>query len=115
TPGQYPLQINIADDSAVQQVPEHHPRVIIHAGSGGYSTARRWDAANFAAVANALHQQHNAQIILVGTADDNTDAVLRDVTVPYTDLSGQTTLASLYSLLKTADLFVGADSGVMHL
>ena len=44
--------------------------IVIHPGSGGYSLARRWDAAQFAALADALHQQYDAQIVLVGGIND---------------------------------------------
>ncbi len=89
--------------------------IALHAGSGGYSRARRWDAASFAAVANALHHEYGAQIVLVGGKGDDTAAVQAALTVPALDISGQTTLPQLAGVLSQADLFIGADSGVMHL
>ena len=91
------------------------PLVVIHPGSGGYSPARRWDPASFAAVADALHARYGARIVLVGTADDHADAVRAHMAHAPLDLSGRTTLGELAALLREADLFVGADSGVMHL
>lgn len=91
------------------------PRVVIHAGSGGYSRARRWDPAAFAAVAEALHAERGARIILVGGADDDGAAVRAALRVPALDLTGRTTLPELAGVLAAADLFIGADSGVMHL
>lgn len=91
------------------------PRVIIHPGSGGYSLARRWDPANFGVVANSLHETCGAQIVIVGTAADNTPAVRAHMVPPPLDLTDQTTLAQLAAVLSRADLFIGADSGVMHL
>jgi heptosyltransferase-2 len=91
------------------------PCIAIHAGSGGYSLARRWDAASFAAVADALSQQHNARIFFVGGKGDDTASVLTHMQQPALDLSGQTTLAQLYAFLSRCTLFIGADSGVMHL
>ncbi len=89
--------------------------IALHAGSGGYSRARRWDAASFAAVANTLHHEYGAQIVLVGGKGDDTAAVQAALTVPALDISGQTTLPQLAGVLSQADLFIGADSGVMHL
>ncbi|MBN1287940.1 MAG: WecB/TagA/CpsF family glycosyltransferase [Anaerolineae bacterium] len=91
------------------------PVVVIHPGSGGYSPARRWDPASFAAVADALHERHGARIVLVGTADDDTAAVRAHMAHTPLDLADQTSLGQLAALLARADLFVGADSGVMHL
>jgi heptosyltransferase-2 len=45
-------------------------RVVIHAGSGTYSTARRWEPEHFAAVADALHTESGAQIVLVGGTNE---------------------------------------------
>lgn len=91
------------------------PRVIIHAGSGGYSLARRWNPAAFAQVADALQSELGAEIVLVGTANDDGPAVAAAMTRPVTDLSGQTRLDELAALIAEADLYIGADSGVMHI
>ena len=53
--------------------------------------------------------------MLVGTATDDAPAVAAAMTTTSTDLSGQTTLAELAAVLKSCDLFIGADSGVLHL
>ncbi len=98
-------------------VSSEHSTIVIHPGSGGYSLARRWDAAQFAALADALSQQYNAQIILVGGANDGGDevksAMKSDADV--LDLTGKTTLAELAGIIQAADLYIGADSGIMHL
>ncbi len=90
-------------------------RIVIHPGSGGYSMARRWAPEQFAAVADALHELMRADITLVGTADDLTAEVAAAMKRPATDMGGQTTLKQLAAVLATSDLFIGADSGVMHL
>ncbi len=114
-----PAQVNTesAVGAGLKPAPtdEHQYRVAIHAGSGGYSLARRWDAAKFAAVADHLASDCNAEIVLVGTADDDARAVKAAMQTSANDLSGQTTLAQLAALLRSCDLFIGADSGVMHL
>ncbi len=90
-------------------------RIIIHAGSGGYSTARRWEPAKFAAVADALAAEYDAQIMLVGTPDDDGQAVKSAMKTTPIDMIGKTRLDTLAAFLANADLFIGADSGVMHL
>lgn len=88
--------------------------IVIHPGSGGYSLARRWDAAGFAAVADALHAEFNAQIVIVGSPGDNTSEVIRAMKTIPVDLTGKLTLPELAGVIHNADLFIGADSGVMH-
>lgn len=106
---------------AVDQTPDLHPkaadrpRVVIHAGSGGYSLARRWEPEGFARVADRLHAERSADVVLVGGKDDDSAAVKDAMTVAPQDVTGKTTLPGLAGLLQTADLFIGADSGVMHL
>ena len=91
------------------------PFVVIHPGSGGYSLARRWDAAKFASLAAALHRRYSLPAALVGVAADDTAAVLAAASSPIFDLSNRTSFRELAGVLVRARLFVGADSGVMHL
>ncbi|MBZ0303439.1 MAG: hypothetical protein K8J31_27095, partial [Anaerolineae bacterium] len=94
---------------------ESPKRVVIHAGGGAYNTARRWNPESFAAVGNALHETHGAQIILVGAQGDDSAAVQPALQDPPLDLTGQTTLPQLADVIAQADLFISAESGVMHL
>ncbi len=110
-----PRPLTIASAEAAILPKSETPRVIIHPGSGGYSPARRWPAEYFATVAQALYHELNADIVLVGTENDHADIVQKMADVPITNLSGQTTLTQLAALLKTADVFIGADSGVSHI
>lgn len=89
--------------------------IVIHPGSGGYSLARRWDAARFATLADALSERYNAQIILVGGPNDDADSVKSAMKSTPLDLTGKTSLAQLAGVIQSADLYIGADSGVMHL
>jgi exopolysaccharide biosynthesis WecB/TagA/CpsF family protein len=96
-------------------------RLVVHAGSGGYSRARRWDPAAFAETIGLLTRENPAlQVVLVGGPGDDGPAVrelLAAASPPIAvlDLIGKTTLGQLSALLATADVFLGADSGVMHL
>lgn len=89
--------------------------VVIHPGSGGYSLARRWEPEKFAAVADALHDQHDMRVVLVGGPHDDTVQVQATMQTEAVDLSGKTTLPQLADIITQADLYIGADSGVMHL
>ena len=90
------------------------PRVAIH-GGGSAMPARQWDPSKFAAVADRLVAECGAQIVLVGTKSDHNAEVKAAMKADALDLSGQTSLAELAAVLKDCDLFIGADSGVMHI
>jgi exopolysaccharide biosynthesis WecB/TagA/CpsF family protein len=100
---------NLLNESASKQ------RIVIHAGSGGYSMARRWDAEHFAQVADRLHDELSAQVILVGTPNDNGEVVKATMKTKPIDLIGKTSLQQLAGIIQKSDLFIGADSGVMHI
>ena len=92
-----------------------NPIVVLHPGSGGYSKARRWSAAGFAEVANGLREQCGAEIVLVGRPEDSSHAVENLLKQKPVNLVGKTTLPQLADIIARADLFIGADSGVMHI
>lgn len=91
------------------------PGVVIHAGSGGYSPARRWSPESFAAVARRLQSECGAQIILVGRDDDDGHFLAGLLQGAPINLIGKTSLPQLADVIAGADLFIGADSGVMHI
>jgi lipopolysaccharide heptosyltransferase II len=94
---------------------ERCPLVAIHPGSGGYSLARRWDPEGFARVADALVERYGARIVLVGTPADGVSRVASLMHSEAINLEGKTNLKQLAAILKGCDLFIGTDSGVMHL
>ncbi len=90
------------------------PVVAIHPGSGDFGPARRWPAARFAEVADALAATGTEQV-LVGSSVDPTEEVLEHAQSDLLDLSGRTDLQTLAAVLASCDLLVCNDSGVMHL
>lgn len=95
--------------------PSSSARVVIHPGSGGYSRARRWLPERFAAVARRIKDLYDAQIIVVGTENDKGPAVSQLLSMDCVNLVGKTNLPQLADVISQADLFIGADSGVMHI
>lgn len=96
-------------------LPAAQTRIVIHAGSGGFSQARRWSVEGFARVADRLQREFNAQIVVVGGKSDDGAAVIEAMQGEAVDLVGKTSLAELAGVIQSASLFIGADSGVMHL
>jgi len=101
---------------AEEQLPGGGPWVAIHPGSGAFSAARRWPSRSFAEVADALAER-GARIVLVGGRgeEDIGKSVEAAMACPARSLVGRTTLGQLTAVLERAALFVGNDSGVMHL
>ncbi|MFQ5811569.1 MAG: WecB/TagA/CpsF family glycosyltransferase [Anaerolineae bacterium] len=109
------LEMTVGQNDQIPMTNDQHPIVAIHPGSGGYSLARRWSAKGFARVADALVERYGARIVLVGTPADGVSQVASLMRSEAVNLEGRTRLKQLAATLKRCDLFIGADSGVMHL
>lgn len=96
---------------------ENKPLVAIHPGSGEHSLARRWPPDRFAQVADALIERYGSQVALLGGPDEAELAQYVASLMHYEaiDLGGKTSIPVLAALLRLSRLFVGNDSGVMHL
>ena len=113
-----PAQVKMSDASMLDAELEDEsrtPMIVIHAGSGGYSKARRWSPEGFAEVAEHLRDRFGAKIVLVGQTGDDSAEVARLLGFPPLNLVGKTTLPQLADVIRRADIFIGADSGVMHI
>ncbi|MEO1287128.1 MAG: WecB/TagA/CpsF family glycosyltransferase [Chloroflexota bacterium] len=103
-------------DGGVLPIPvKRKTRIVIHDGGGNYALARRWSSDQFAVVADHLYENYDAEIVLVGTSSDNANDVASAMTQPFVNLAGKTTLTQLADILRSADLYIGTDSGVTHL
>lgn len=89
----------------------------VHPGAG--RVVKQWPAAAFASAAAALARKHRAGIVLTGNSSEVAlagavrAALPRDV--PVLDLTGRLDLVQLAAVLQRLDLFLGCDSGPMHL
>jgi lipopolysaccharide heptosyltransferase II len=97
------------------------PLVVIHPAGGSNPgmilSAKRWPPQRFATLADRLIEERGAQVLLVGGPDDGPiSAVIKEAMrqEPW-DLTGQLTFGQLGALLEQCDLFVGHDTGAMHL
>ena len=95
------------------------PLVALHPGAGWYSRARIWPAERFAAVASGLIQSHEARIVVLGGPDEVEIAAELEQLVnggeSLLNLAGQTTIHGTAALIEQCDLFLGNDSGPMHI
>jgi lipopolysaccharide heptosyltransferase II len=92
--------------------------VAIHLGAGAYSKARIWPVERFAVVARNLINANNASIIIVGGPDEvgaaaDLERLIKSPSVH--NLAGKTTIHETAALIERCKLFVGNDSGPMHI
>ncbi len=95
------------------------PIIAMHPGSGGYSTARRWAPERFAQLADTLFHDVGSQLILMGGPEE---AELHQQIIgmmrsgmPVRSFAGKGSIRVTAAVLEQVDLFVGNDSGLMHL
>ncbi|MFL5733623.1 MAG: glycosyltransferase family 9 protein [Chloroflexia bacterium] len=95
------------------------PLVALHPGAGWYSKARIWPVERFATVAGGLMQAHDATVVVLGGPDEVEIASELERIVGsgerLLNLAGCTTVHETAALIERCDLFVGNDSGPMHI
>jgi heptosyltransferase-2 len=90
-------------------------RIAIGAGAS-YGSAKCWPPDRFAELANRLQSQTQVDVILFGTSAEAavSSAIAAGVNRPPIDLTGKTSINDLPALLSQCQLFIGNDSGAMH-
>lgn len=118
--GDFPTQNYLAAEGADQAnawlrtLPR--PRIALNVGAS--RAYKRWPTANWASLAERLVDRGLSVVFIGDSKDSDTVAevrrAMRDPTAAL-DLSGQTQLRQLTSVLAACDLVVSGDSGPMHL
>jgi heptosyltransferase-2 len=109
------------DEAFAARALEEHgvaPGELLVAFSPGAGEPKRvWPARNFAALAEWMAETYGARALLMGGPGDAApaDEFRRAFRGAAIDLVGRTTLRQAAALLKRCDLFVGNDSGPMHM
>jgi len=90
-------------------------RIAVGAGAS-YGSAKCWPAERFATSLNQILSQTDADVILFGTSAEApvSSAIASDLRRLPIDLTGRTPIAELPALLSQCHLFLGNDSGAMH-
>jgi lipopolysaccharide heptosyltransferase II len=90
-------------------------RIAIGAGAS-YGSAKCWPPSRFAELANRLQSKTDADVILFGTTAEAavTRAISSELRRPPVDLTEKTAIADLPAVLSQCHLFIGNDSGAMH-
>ena len=117
----YPTEEDRRHVAEMLRVEPKIPLVVIHPAGGSNPgmilSAKRWPPQRFAALADRLIEERGAQVLLVGGPDDGpiAAAIKAGMRQKPRDLTGQLTFGQLGALLERCDLFVGHDTGAMHL
>lgn len=96
---------------AGEVLPAVRPLVAVHPGSGSYSTARRWPVGRYQELVQRLAVAGLSPIVVGGPGEETLGRVLG----AGIDLTGRTTIGQLGAVLAGCDVFIGNDSGVMHI
>ena len=104
-----------SDFLATYQLDRQRPLIAIHPGSP--IPLKRWLPDRYAELADWLIAQKRAQILFVGVEDEipiitEIQARMQGESI---NIAGKTTLTQLASILLTCNVFIGNDSGPMHL
>jgi heptosyltransferase-2 len=90
-------------------------RVAVGAGAS-YGSAKCWPPDRFAKAINDFLSQRDADVVLFGTAAETavSSVIASGLRNAPIDLTGKTSIAELPALLSQCQLFLGNDSGAMH-
>ncbi len=91
------------------------PTALLVPGSAPHRPAKRWPAARFAALARELAAQGTTPVLLGTKAEARELAEIARSCPAARDLCGETGLAEIAALARSARLAVGNDTGPMHL
>ena len=94
----------------------YRPRVALHIGAG--TRAKQWPTEHWRELLGRIIMAHGAEVVLVGGGKDRIIAreILGERPWPgVADWTGRLSVVELASVLRRADVVVGADSGPAHL
>jgi ADP-heptose:LPS heptosyltransferase len=106
------LDLSRMSDATVE---DYNVSIVLH--PGGPMLLKRWSDDRYAELTRQLLQLYQTRIAFIGGKDES--EVVRSIVSAVgddrvIDLSGKLTLVQLASLFKRIDLFIGNDSGPMH-
>ncbi|MDX8539020.1 glycosyltransferase family 9 protein [Mesorhizobium sp. M4B.F.Ca.ET.089.01.1.1] len=116
-PSMRPLAVETA--RALALLDKYHLRrsgfVAVHAGAS--FLGRRWQPERFAAVIDEIARETGLDFVLVGGPDEHkaADEIAARTASPVVNFVGALSLETLLALLKEARLFLGNESGPMHM
>lgn len=91
--------------------------LLVALSPGARDAKRRWPLADFESLGRWLRDEHGATLLVVGGPAERPlgQHLIRGLRTDVINTAGRTTLRQAAALLKRCDLFVGNDTGLMHL
>lgn len=91
--------------------------LLIGFGPGAGESKRMWPISKFGELGDWLGREYHARIIIFGTQEEKPlgEALQLQLENIVINLAGQTTLRQVAALLRLCRLYIGNDSGIMHL
>jgi ADP-heptose:LPS heptosyltransferase len=95
--------------------PEVEQLVVLFPGAS--NAIKMWPAERFAVLANRIAETYKVHILICGAHSDRAtqEAVASRVSAPVARLAGKTDLLQLAAILKHSGLYIGNDTGPLHL
>jgi len=92
------------------------PLIAVHHGLGGWIPGRAWRAELYAKVIDRLHQLLGGSFILIGGPEEvgGAEEIIKASRTELVNLVGKTSVQVLAAVLSRCDLYIGPDSGPMH-
>ena len=110
------MRVRLREYGLEEPNPAGRLRVVLAPGAS-YGSAKCWLPERYARIADRLVETYNAAVLLCGTSAEASlgEAIAAGMHAKPISLLGTTTLEEFLALLPSADLFIGNDSGAMHL
>ncbi len=91
--------------------------VCIHPGCSGRESKREWAPEYYAAVADRLIEDHGAEVVLDGIAQDQliVEKIMSNMRHKSVSILGKTNLRQFLGLMKLSKILLGPDTGTLHL
>jgi lipopolysaccharide heptosyltransferase I len=111
------LPSNEQAHAAARSMLDGRPVVVIHPGTSPWAAFKRWPPARYADVADRLVAERCAHVLVsCGPGERPLGELLLDhMSERATLVRGEAGLPGLIELLRHADLFIGSDTGPMHM
>jgi len=99
-------------------LPIGHPYAVLHPGAGAGLRLKQWRPDRFAAVAVRIQESLGLEMVVTGSGEGErpvVEQVMAAARRPMISLFNKTGLRTLAAVLEGAALYVGCDTGPMHL
>lgn len=116
-PKRFLVPVQEREVAAVDAEFAHLPRPWLALAVGSRWVTKCWPPGHFATLARQAQQEFGGTVLFVGTAEDREKSleVAGQLTGPWQDLTGATSLPRLTALLSRVDVMVANDTGPLHL